>query len=253
MRRTLHPVPEDRHRHRCAPTSSRPTNRSHSASFARILAELLHHRFYARIEALKDAYHPLNPEPTPARSRNSAREQKLAAQSRLEDELAALARAANFIPIEVGELDRAFADHSLLKVRAWRSTRRHRQDDVLPAGRVDPHPYRADLLRAAPSDGHRSPTTPGSWCTRRSRTPNTSPIPTSTSCRYRPGSIIIKLFQNVPRDDLEMVFPNVQVRMRPFDKLLIGVPAAISGVIVIVTKLIASIWLLSCCRRSGSV
>ena len=41
-----------------------------------------------------------------------------------------------------------------------------------------------------------------------------------------------------------MVFPNVQVRMRLFDKLLIGVPALISGVIVIVTKLLATFGLL---------
>jgi hypothetical protein len=31
------------------------------------------------------------------------------------------------------------------------------------------------------------------------------------------------------RADLEMLFPNAQVRMRPIDKLLIGVPAAVSG------------------------
>ena len=43
---------------------------------------------------------------------------------------------------------------------------------------------------------------------------------------FQPGSTIVKLFQNVPREDLEMVFPNVQVRMRRIDKLLIGVPAA---------------------------
>ncbi len=30
--------------------------------FARMLASLLHHRFHERIEALKDAYHPFNPE-----------------------------------------------------------------------------------------------------------------------------------------------------------------------------------------------
>src|SRR5262249_49988961 len=52
-----------------------------------------------------------------------------------------------------------------------------------------------------------------------------------------PGSIIIKLFQNVPKDDLEMIFPNVKLRMRPLDLLLIGVPALISGIVVIVTKL----------------
>ena len=70
---------------------------------------------------------------------------------------------------------------------------------------------------------------------------------------FRPGSTIIKLFQNVPRDDLEMVFPNVQVRMRRIDKLLIGVPALISGIVVIVTKLFASLGCLCCCSHSGSV
>ena len=69
---------------------------------------------------------------------------------------------------------------------------------------------------------------------------------------FQPGSTIIKLFQNVPREDLEMVFPNVQVRMRPIDKLLIGVPAVVSGVIVIVTKLLAALGRCCCCWRSGS-
>ena len=45
----------------------------------------------------------------------------------------------------------------------------------------------------------------------------------------------------MPRADLEMLFPNAQVRMRLIDKLLIGVPAVVSGVIVVVTKLIASL------------
>jgi hypothetical protein len=58
---------------------------------------------------------------------------------------------------------------------------------------------------------------------------------------FRPGSTIIKLFQDVPRADLEMLFPNARVRMRPVDKLLIGVPAVISGVIVVVTKLVAAL------------
>ena len=31
---------------------------------------------------------------------------------------------------------------------------------------------------------------------------------------FTPGSTIIKLFQDVPRADLEMLFPNAQVRMR---------------------------------------
>jgi hypothetical protein len=59
--------------------------------------------------------------------------------------------------------------------------------------------------------------------------------------RLEAGSTIIKLFQDVPRADLEMLFPNAQVRMRRIDKLLIGVPALVSGIIVVVTKLIAAL------------
>ncbi len=62
------------------------------------------------------------------------------------------------------------------------------------------------------------------------------------SCR--PGSTLLKLFQNVPKADLEMLFPNTRVRMRTIDKLLIGIPAVVSGGIVLTTKLGASLVLL---------
>lgn len=62
------------------------------------------------------------------------------------------------------------------------------------------------------------------------------------SCRS--GATLLKLFQNVPRADLEMLFPNTSVRMHTIDKILIGVPAVVSGGIVITTKLGASLVLL---------
>lgn len=52
-----------------------------------------------------------------------------------------------------------------------------------------------------------------------------------------PGACLLKLFRNVPKADLEMLFPNTQVRMRTVDKLLIGIPAAVSGGVVVATKL----------------
>ena len=55
---------------------------------------------------------------------------------------------------------------------------------------------------------------------------------------------MLKLFRNVPKADLEMLFPNTRVRMRTIDKLLIGIPAVVSGGIVLTTKLGASLVLL---------
>ena len=53
----------------------------------------------------------------------------------------------------------------------------------------------------------------------------------------QPGATLLKLFQNVPSADLEMLFPNTRLRMRTIDRLLIGVPAVVSGAVVITTKL----------------
>jgi hypothetical protein len=46
----------------------------------------------------------------------------------------------------------------------------------------------------------------------------------------------LKLFQNVPASDLEMLFPNIRIGMRLLDKLMIGVPAVVSGFVVVSTK-----------------
>jgi hypothetical protein len=40
------------------------------------------------------------------------------------------------------------------------------------------------------------------------------------------NNIYMKLFKNIPRSDLEMVFPNTQVRFRLFDKLWLGATAS---------------------------
>lgn len=66
----------------------------------------------------------------------------------------------------------------------------------------------------------------------------------STLGGCQPGSTMLKLFQNVPAADLEMLFPNTRVGMRIIDKLLIGVPALVSGGLVLTTKMGATLVLL---------
>lgn len=60
----------------------------------------------------------------------------------------------------------------------------------------------------------------------------------------QPGSTMLKLFQNVPGADMEMLFPNTRVGMRLIDKMMIAVPALVSGGIVMTTKLGATLVLL---------
>jgi hypothetical protein len=206
------------------------------AAFARMLASLLHHRFHERIERLKDAYHPFHPEADTRPLRTLDPSEREQARARLEEELTALARAANFTPMTLQEVEEAMAGHSLLKLRLEIDT----QD-------VD----RLLLFRRGESvQTRQEKRLYGLWRREVSYTTYARVLVyakfkeaehfTAAEARrlpFRPGSIVIKLFQNVPQPDLEMIFPNVRVRMRLIDKLLIGVPAVISGIVVIVTKL----------------
>lgn len=55
--------------------------------------------------------------------------------------------------------------------------------------------------------------------------------------------IIIKLFKNIPQADLEMLFPNTEIKLKPFDKLKLGVTAGggtVGSITATATKLAAA-------------
>jgi hypothetical protein len=86
-------------------------------AFAELLASLLHHELRARLEALKDTYYPFSPDSDVRTIAESDPAERQAAQRRLVDELTALAEYANFERINPDDLDRAFVEESLVKVR----------------------------------------------------------------------------------------------------------------------------------------
>jgi len=211
-------------------------------AFVDLLASLLHHEFRTRLEVIKDTYHPFNPDSDTRSIVEPGPAERQAAQERLVDELSALAEDANFERISVDDLGRAFVEESLMKVRLeadfddfeqivfYRRGEHTRREEVkqflgLRRRTLEFTTYAKVLVYVKFQDAAHF----------EAKGKKIDDLP------FTPGSTIIKLFQNVPRADLEMLFPNAQVRMRPIDKLLIGVPAAVSGAIVIATKLIAAV------------
>jgi hypothetical protein len=211
-------------------------------AFAELLASLLHHEFRAKLEALKDAYYPFNPDTDTRAMVELSPTERQAAQQRLVDELTALAEDANFERISSDDLSRTFVEESLMKVRLeadfddfekvvfYRRGVHTRQEELkhlfgLRRRTIEFTNYGKVLVYVKFKDAAHF----------EAKGKDVDDLP------FKPGSTIIKLFQDVPRADLEMLFPNARVRMRLVDKLLIGVPAVVSGVIVVVTKLIASL------------
>lgn len=58
-----------------------------------------------------------------------------------------------------------------------------------------------------------------------------------------PGHVSLKHFKNVPTADIEMLLPSAQVRFRPVDRMIVGVPAVVSGIVVLTTKLLPTLGL----------
>ncbi len=59
----------------------------------------------------------------------------------------------------------------------------------------------------------------------------------------RPAPIYMKLFKDIPHSDLETIFPNTKVKMRPFDKIKLAVTGgggAVTGIAGAVGKLTAA-------------
>ena len=211
-------------------------------AFAELLASLLHHEFRSRLEALKDTYAPFDPDTDTRTIVDLTDAERQDAQRRLVEELTGLAEDANFERIDSAALGRAFAEESLMKVRLeadfddfeqvvfYRRGERNRREEVktlfgLRRRSIEFTTYGKVLVYVKFKDAAHFEQAGTDVAT----------LP------FTPGSTIIKLFQDVPRADLEMLFPNARVRMRTVDKLLIGVPAVVSGVIVVVTKLVAAL------------
>lgn len=57
-------------------------------------------------------------------------------------------------------------------------------------------------------------------------------------------AVYLKLFKDIPRDDLEMLFPNTRVRIRLFDKIKLGImggSGTVGGVMATISKFSAAI------------
>ncbi|MGD9056609.1 MAG: TMEM143 family protein [Desulfobacterales bacterium] len=210
--------------------------------FCQILAALFHFEFHGHLEKLKACYAPFNPDADTRGILEYSPAEKKEMQKQLVAEMTAVLAAANFEKITAKDLKQALAEESIFQIRL----------------EVDFEDFE-DVIFFRRGESIKKETLVkyfGLW-KRSFQFTNYDRVAVYIKFKeaayfekqkrkhlyFEPGSTVIKLFHNVPKADLEMLFPNSKVRMKTIDKLIIGVPAAVSGIIVLVTKLGASLLL----------
>ena len=203
--------------------------------FCQILQSIFHFDFHQRLESLKDAYAPLNPDRDTRAPQGIEQEtaQNFAGQ------MESLLERANYEKLTDTDLETAFKENSLFKLRLHVNF-----DDF------------EEVLLFTRGENQKSETVSrlfGRW----NRTVSFSnfdrvviyvKLKADTALQQRPdrtGITMLKLFQNVPKADIEMLFPNTQLGMRMIDKPIIGVPALAGGIVALSTKVGASLILLT--------
>ena len=207
-----------------------------------ILEALFHFEFYSHLEKLKTSYAPFNPDADTRSVLKYSPKEKKDLQKQLIEEMTSVLTAANYEKITGQDLQQALGEESIFQIRL----------------EVDFEDFE-DVIFFRRGESIKEETLVkyfGLWKNKFKFT-NYDRVAIYIKFRetdyfekqkrkhlyFEPGSTVIKLFHNVPKADLEMLFPNSNVRMKTIDKIIIGVPAAISGIIVLVTKLGASLLL----------
>lgn len=212
--------------------------------FCHVIDCMIHFEYHRQLEKLKDCYAPFNPDADTQSKAVYSKEEKKKLQKELVETLAGVLNAANYEKITEADLEEALGEESLFKIRLrvdfndfeevifFRRGENTKQETLKKCFMLIKKPFTftnyervAIYIKFKDADYFASQ--------KRSQ------------LYFTPGSTIIKLFQNVPKADLEMLFPNSEVRMRTIDKLIIGIPAAAGGIAVVATKLGASILLIA--------
>jgi hypothetical protein len=66
-----------------------------------------------------------------------------------------------------------------------------------------------------------------------------------------PGSIVLKIFKRVPKNDLETIFPNAIPKMSLTDKILLWVPGLVGGISLLSAKVIPALIAMQVAYQSG--
>ncbi|MCW8832004.1 MAG: TMEM143 family protein [Colwellia sp.] len=212
--------------------------------FCQLLSSVIHYDYHELLESLKNNYAPFDPNADTQQLTNFSLAQREQCQTAFADNFANILNAANFEKITEQDLQDALTEESLFKVRLEVEF-----DDF------------EQVVFYRRGESQLSETITSFWGLRKQTINFTNYDRVAVFITFKdkdyfeqkkqqpigfePSSTIVKLFQNVPKADLEMLFPNSEVRMRPIDKVIIGASAVVGGAVVLVTKLGASILLLA--------
>jgi hypothetical protein len=204
--------------------------------FCEILSAFYHFKFHRMLEILKDNFAPFNPDSDTKSSLAPTPQQSKEMEEKLVETFEAVLRNANYQSLSEGDLQRAFEEKSLVDVKT--------HVDFNDFERMVFY-YRGDLTKTISVKKFFKTMERQIGVFERvvllikfkdaayfeAKKKNLEHL------KFTPSKTYIYYYKNIPRFDLDLLFPNVEVSMSWKDRLLFGLPAVTAAVSVAVKAL----------------
>jgi len=202
-------------------------------SFCEILSAYYHFEFHHLLETLKENYVPFNPDADTKLRFTPTPSEQAGMEAQLVETFERVLRRANYTPLAEATLQRALEKESLIALKT----------------QVDVDDFDRMVLY------HRGDTTKTTSLKKLFRQVEVSIDifervvlllkfkdaayfqEKGQDTDFSPGRMHVYFYKNIPKNDLELLFPNVQIGMTWKDRLLLVVPALGAGVSVIIKAL----------------
>ena len=193
--------------------------------FARLLSAFKHYEYHEQVESLKRDFAPFNPDALVEAVEQPGPDDRAEMGTRLAEVFRQVLERANYTPIGQEEIEESFKMDSLIKLNT----------------RVEFDDFQHYLVYARGRE-KRTAQFPGLFGRiREKELDNLDRVVVLLQFKdkahfesrkrridelhFEPGKTYLYLYKNIPKNDLEVIFPNLQASMNLRDRLLFGVPA----------------------------
>lgn len=205
--------------------------------FCAILSSYFHFKFHQTLEVLKDNFAPFNPDADTKLRLEPSPEARQQMAAKLASAFHALLQSANYVPLSEDSLQRAFEEKSLIELKTKVDFDDFDQIVCYCRGDV----YRMTWVKQ--------------WFKKVQKTIDVfervallikfkdkayfeaKDKAKIENLSFTPGKMYVYLYKNIPKFDMEFLFPNVKVSMTWKDRLLLIVPAMGAAVPVLLKAL----------------
>lgn len=218
------------------------TDAAHFRKFCELLAAYYHFEFYQIEEALKVNYAPFNPDANPLLSQSVDAAQRAHMESALLDLLTQTLQRANYRTLDWVAIQQAVRQADLVDIKTEIDFHDYEQLLLFYRGEADSSGSRQKLLwkQQIKMKLYSNVILGLKFKEKEYFVKSGRKLDRLT---FRPGSIYLYLYKDIPQNDLELLFPNVQLYMNWFDRVLFVVPALGAGISMLI-KIVPNMLLL---------